>query len=434
MTARETALRALILCRRQDAWPNAALKSALAESRTDRRDAALATRLCYGVLQNRRKMDFYLKQLLSGRIKDLRPTVRDILHLGLYQILEMDRVPDSAAVNESVELAKRFCRDQRNAPGLVNAVLRRASRERATLRAPTSLADRYSHSPELIALLREYAGDDIEAVLAANNAAPPTVIQTNTLKITLEALLVRLEGEGARAVDHPWLPGCLKLTESGPVDALPSFREGLFYIQDAAAHLAALCALTPEPQSRILDCCAAPGGKSVALAIALAGRGTVYACDIHPHKLPLIERNAARLGLTNLRGLERDASKIDPDFAGRMDAVLADVPCSGYGIIRKKPDLRDKLPGEDLPALQAAILDAQAEHVRPGGVLVYSTCTLVRRENEEAVEAFLKRRPDFSLEPLPLPPILPKNEGMVALLPGKYDTDGFFISRMRRKL
>ncbi len=434
MTARETALRALILCRRKDAWPNAALKASLRD--TDRREAALATRLCYGVLQNRRKLDFYLKQLLSGRVKDLRPTVRDILHLGLYQILELDRVPDSAAVNESVELTKRFCREQRNAPGLVNAVLRRAVRERETLQAPTSLADRYSHSPQLIALLREYAGEDIEAVLAADNEAPPTVIQVNTLKTTQSALLTRLAEEGARAEPHPWLAGCLMLSEGGAPDALPSFREGLFYIQDAAAHLAALCALTEgETPKRVLDCCAAPGGKTLALAIAMGGGGEVIACDIHPHKLPLIEGSAARLGLHNIRVLERDASRTDPAFLGTMDAVLADVPCSGYGIIRKKPDLRDKLPGADLPALQGAILDAQADHVRPGGVLVYSTCTLVRRENEEAVEAFLKRRPDFSLESLPLPPGLPADRaGMLALLPGKYDTDGFFISRLRRKL
>ena len=187
---------------------------------------------------------------------------------------------------------------------------------------------------------------------------------------------------------------------------------------------------------RILDCCAAPGGKSFAAAIAMGGQGEITSCDVHPHKTELIARGAARLGLNHITSKLQDASVFVPEWESTMDAVIADVPCSGLGIIRKKPDIRYKNleETEDLPALQLAILENQSRYVRPGGLLLYSTCTVLRRENEQVVEAFLKNHEDFAREPLPLPEIFPKNEtGMLTLIPGQYDTDGFFICRLRRK-
>ena len=436
MGARETALNVLIACRKNGAWSNGVLKDYVSRDRLDRREAALATRLCYGVLQNRTLLDCYLKQLLTGKIRDLHPIIHDILHLGLYQLYKLDKIPDSAAVNESVTLAKNYCRKQRFAPGLVNAVLRSAVRTKGTLKEPKTLAEKYSHPNELIKLLSESVGKaKMEGMLAANNGIPETVIQVNTLKTDLPSLTTRLEQEGVTAVPHSWMSDCLVLSGTGNLEQLPSFQEGLFYVQDAAAKLSVLCAEIGE-NSRVLDCCAAPGGKSFAAAIAMKGTGTVQSCDVHPHKISLIENGAQRLGISNVSARVQDASVRNEKWVGKMDAVIADVPCSGYGIIRKKPDIRYKNPKdmEDLPDLQLKILCNQADYVVPGGVLIYSTCTLLRRENEDVVKAFLTQRPDYTLEPLPLPAALPKNEsGMLTLVPGEFDTDGFFISRLRRK-
>ena len=437
MGARETALNALIACRKEGAWSNGVLKEYLTRDKLDRRDAALATRLCYGVLQNRNKLDWYLQQLLTGKLKDLHPVVHDILHLGLYQIYEMDKIPESAAVNESVDLAKKYCKKQRFAPGLVNGVLRNAVKTKGTLKEPKSLEDKYSHPWELISLLRDYAGKDrIELMLKANNDTPRTMIQVNTLKISTPDLAAKLEGEGVTTQPHGWMPDCLVLGSTGDLEQNPSFREGLFYVQDPAAKLSVLCAELPQEPLKVLDCCAAPGGKSFASYIAMGGKGTITSCDVHEHKTGLIMNGAQRLGFENITARCQDATVNVPDWNETMDAIICDVPCSGYGIIRKKPDIRYKNPRdmEDLPDLQLKILRNQARYLKKGGVLIYSTCTLLRRENEDVVEKFLAENHEFYLEPLPLPDCFPRNEtGMLALVSGEYDTDGFFISRLRRK-
>ena len=435
MGARETALNVLIACRKEGGWSNGVLKAYTARDYLDSRDSALAARLSYGVLQNRNYLDFYLKQLHTGKIKDLHPVVRDILHLGLYQMYLMDKIPESAAVNESVELAKQYCRKQRNASGLVNAVLRNAARTKGSLQAPVSWEDKYSHPGDLINLLKGYVGKErIEPMLMANNAVAPIFAQVNTQRITTEALLEKLVGEGVTAQMHPWLADCLILSGTGSMEQLNSFREGLYYIQDPAAKLSVLCAEI-APGQKVLDCCAAPGGKSFAAAIA--GAGEITSCDIHSHKIELITKGAERLGFAQIHAQEQDATAFNPNWEEKMDTVIADVPCSGFGIIRKKPDIRYKSLAEaaQLPALQQEIINNAARYVKPGGLLLYSTCTLVQAENEGVVENFLRTHPDFTTEPLPLPAIFPKNEsGMLALVPGEYDTDGFFICRLRRKI
>ena len=256
----------------------------------------------------------------------------------------------------------------------------------------------------------------------------------NTLRTTAADLEKRLREEGATSEHHPWMPDCLILTSIGNMEQLPAFREGLFYVQDTAAKLSVLCAQLPKG-ARVLDCCAAPGGKS--FAAAMAGAGEIISCDIYPHETELIEKGAQRLGITNLTTRVCSAAEFQPQWESAMDAVIADVPCSGYGIIRKKPDIRYKDPDTmlQLPALQKQILHNQARYVKPGGVLLYSTCTLLRRENEDVVADFLKDNPEFTLENLPLPAVFPQNTtGMLTLVPGEYDTDGFFICRLRRKL
>ena len=434
MGARETALNTLIACRKEGGWSNGVLKTYIRRDKLDRRDAALATRLCYGVLQNRLKLDFYLSQLLTGKLKDLHPAVRDILHLGLYQLYEMDKVPSSAAVNESVDLAKKYCKKQRYAPGLVNAVLRKAATEE--LRQPTGWQEIYSHPQALIDILLPYVGKNrMEAMLQANNGAPDTVVQVNTLRTNVEELTALLQQEGIEAQPHGWMPDCLVLGGTGNLEQSEAFRRGLFYVQDPAAKLSVLCAKIPE-NARVLDCCAAPGGKSFAAVIAMKGTGTVTSCDVHAHKAELIAKGAQRLGFDQIAAHHQDATQRVAQWEGAMDVVIADVPCSGYGIIRKKPDIRYKnlKEMEKLPQLQLQILKNQAAYVRPGGTLLYSTCTLARQENEGVVEEFLRENPEFYLENLELPDIFPENTtGMLALIPGQYDTDGFFIARLRRK-
>ena len=438
MSARETALQVLTSMRKEEGWANSLLKEQIARDRLDRRDAALATRLVYGVVQNRLTLDFYLQQLLTGKVKGLRPVVRDILHLGLYQLFELDRVPDSAAVNESVDLAKKYCKKQRFAPGLVNAVLRKATAEKDSLKQPASWVDKYSHPQQLVDLLiRDLGKSKMEAMLKANNEAPETTIQVNTLVTTAAALAAKLEKAGVSVRPHGWMENCLVLAGTGDIEKLESFRNGEFYVQDPAAKLSVYCAQLPKADIDLLDCCAAPGGKSFAAAIAMDGHGSITSCDIHQHKVGLIQNGAKRLGLENITAQCQDASRNNPAWNEKMDVVIADVPCSGYGIIRKKPDIRYKDPAsmEDLPQLQLAILRNQSRYVKRGGVLLYSTCTLLRRENEDVVAAFLSENDEFYLEPLVLPAPFPQNEnGMLTLVPGEYDTDGFFISRLRRKL
>lgn len=437
MGARETALNALMACRKSGAWSNGVLKEYIQRDHLDSRDAALATRLCYGVLQNRQKLDFYLQQLLTGKLRDLHPVVRDILHLGLYQLYEMDKIPDSAAVNESVALTKKYQKNPK-AASLVNGVLRNAVRSKGTLKEPVSYTDRYSHPEELIALLKKnLPKGTLEPMLKANNASPETTVQVNTLRTTVEELIKTLEEQHVSAKPHGWMENCLVLSGTGNLEHLPAFRQGLFYVQDPAAKLSVLCAQLPKEGARVLDCCSAPGGKSFAAAMAMGGKGTITSCDVHPHKVALIENGAARLGLTNITARCQNATELVPEWVGQMDCVIADVPCSGLGIIRKKPDIRYKDLEEmkALPRLQLAILSNQANYVKPGGVLLYSTCTVLKAENENVVEAFLADHPDFVRENLTLPDVFPENDtGMLTLIPGQYDTDGFFICRLRRNV
>ena len=437
MGARETALCALIACRKENAWSNGILKEYIQRDRLDRRDAALAARLCYGVVQNRQRLDFYLKQLLTGKLKDLHPMVRDILHLGLYQLYFMDKIPQSAAVNESVSLARKYCPKQRFAPGLCNGVLRSAVRTMGKLKEPQSLSDRYSHPQKLLEALTDSVGSSrMEAMLEANNQAPDTVVQVNTRLTDADSLAQALEAEGVSVSRHSWMPNCLVLSATGDLEKLDAFQKGLFYVQDCAAKLAVLCA-DIKPGQRVLDCCAAPGGKSFAAAMCMNGQGQIHSCDIHEHKTHLIQNGAKRLQISNLEVFLQDGAKAHPGWENAMDVVICDVPCSGYGIIRKKPDIRYKDPDsmKELPQLQLQILRQQAHYVKPGGVLIYATCTLLSRENEGVVEAFLKERPDYTLEKLELPGNFPENtSGMLMLVPGEYDTDGFFFARLRRTL
>ncbi len=429
MNARTTALSALIACRKQGAWADGVLKEYTARDRLDRRDAALASRLCYGVLQNRLLLDHRIQQCLTGSIRRLQPVVLEILRLGMYQLTMMDKIPASAAVHEAVEQGKKYANPR--AAGLINGVLRAAVRQKDGWTLPEDLSVRYSHPQPLVALLEEAVGpDQLGPLLQSHNEAPETVLQVNPLVSTAQALEAALEG----LTPHPWLEGAYFLHGGGSLEAMPLFQQGAFLVQDPAARLAVLAA-DLRPGMTVLDGCAAPGGKSFAAAMAMENRGRVIACDIHPHKIDLLRRGARRLRIDILDPMVQDASVFRPEWEGAMDAVLADVPCSGLGVIRKKPDIRykDLAPLKKLPDIQRAILSNLARYVRPGGVAVYSTCTILPRENEAVVNAFLRDHPDFAPEPFPVPQgLAAENQGMLTLYPHIHGTDGFFICKLRR--
>ncbi len=430
MNARDTALTALVACRRQNAWSDGVLKEYIRRDRLDRRDAALASRLCYGVLQNRMLLDFYLSNFVRGGLNQLQPIVLDILRLGAYQLAFLDRVPASAAVSAAVDQTKKHAGVR--ASGLVNAVLRAMDRA-GQLPEPPDLATRYSHPEPLVQLLRESVGDaELAPLLRADNAIPETAVQVNPLRATVAEAEAALIACGAHCRRHPLLDTCLLLSGTGSVELLEPFQRGWIYVQDAAAHLAVRAA-APTPGMTVLDACAAPGGKSFAAACCMRDTGTIVSCDLHPHKIKLIEAGAERLGLTCIEAGVHDAACFETNWEQRFDLVIADVPCSGLGVIRKKPDIRYKdvaaLAG--LPAVQYRILENVARYVRPGGTLLYSTCTLLRRENESVVHAFLEEHGEFQPEPLGLP-VPDDAPGLLTLYPHRHETDGFFLCRMRR--
>ena len=436
--ARDAALEALLQMERKGAWSDGSLKRITAQAGLDGRDAALCTRLTYGVVQNRTLLDYYIDSWCSQRAVRLEPVVAGVLRLGIYQILFMDKVPDRAAVHETVELVKR--RGKTRAAGMVNAVLRKcvASKNALPPLPQKDTAERltvqYSHPKWLVERLTALVGEqETEAFLRLDNKPVPTVIQTNILKTTPDALAEDLRAAGVELRVHPWLEGCFEVTGTGDLERLPAFAEGRCTVQDAAARLAAVTA-DPQPGDRVLDVCAAPGGKSFAMAMLMGNRGDILSCDTPPHKLKLIESGAARLGITIVRTALADGRECHAAWVEQADVVLADVPCSGLGIIRKKPDIRWKDPAllAQLPPIQAAILDNAAGYVRPGGVLVYSTCTVLPEENSGVAETFLAAHPEFTKEEFTLPGI-GKCDGDVTLWPQRHGTDGFYICRMRRR-
>lgn len=435
--ARECALSVLVSCRRNGAWADAALKAQLAKTPLSAQDAALCSRIVYGVMQNELLLNWYLSAYCTQKLDHLQPPLADILRIGAYQILFLDKVPDHAAVSESVELCRTNGRSA--ASGLVNAVLRKVAQNKSNLPplpegniARLSIA--YSHPQWLVKKLVSLLGvEEAERFLRIDNEAAPMTVQVNPLKTDADALARELAGDGVKAVPHGWVPDCFELSGTGDLTTLTAFYQGRFTVQDAAAKLVTYAAGFEKGQD-VLDVCAAPGGKSFAAAFAMENEGSILSCDLHENKLKRIREGAQRLGITCIETAAADGRTFREEWAGRFDTVICDVPCSGLGIIRKKPDIRYKDPSElkALPEIQRAILENSARYVRPGGVLVYSTCTVLPEENENVTEAFLAAHPEFIYEEFSLP----NGEaapGYLTLWPQRNGTDGFYLSRMRRR-
>ncbi|MCR5576773.1 MAG: 16S rRNA (cytosine(967)-C(5))-methyltransferase RsmB [Oscillospiraceae bacterium] len=434
MSARQAALEALMRCRRDGAWSGAAMDSVVKKYGLDRREAAFASRLCLSVLENSALCDFYIGSFCTSK---LEPTVRDVLRLGVCQLLFFDRVPARAAVDESVALCRAAgCT---RAAGLVNAVLRRIADARGDLPVipgegtPEYLSILYSHPLWLAELLCERKGYAFtEAFFAANNRPAPLTIQVNTLKIEAADYIRALQRAELSFEACPDLPGCLTLAAAAPQE-LPGYEEGLFYVQDRAARLAVEAA-APEAGMRVLDACASPGGKSFAAALRMKNQGEILACDIHEKKLRLVTEGVKRLGISIVETRAADAREYAPELAESFDLVIADVPCSGLGVIRKKPEIRSKKWESitKLPQIQADITDNLSNYLKKDGVFLYSTCTVLEEENERVVEDFLKQYPAFVPEEFSIGELKSEN-GMVTFWPNITGTDGFFVAKLRKR-
>lgn len=430
--AREAAVFALERTRRDGAWSSALSDAMKTKYDLDSRSLSLAVSISLGVLQSTALLDYYI-DLNSKSASKIEPKVRDIMRSGAYQLIFMDKIPASAAVNESVVLCKKL--GYSRASGFCNAVLRKIASCADKLPEPPGkgtaqyLSVKYSHPRQLAQYIIDRRGyDAAEAFLAVDNTIPDTCLQVNTLEITPDELMARLLAESIPCSMHPWLPNCI--VTAGSVSSMPGFDEGLFYVQDPAAKCAVLAAAL-EPGMYVLDSCAAPGGKSFAAAIAMRNEGSIDSCDLHDKKIRLISEGAQRLGISCINAFSHDARE---PFYRQYDAIIADVPCSGYGVIRKKPEIRYK-PLEDsasMPAIQAAILENLSQYVKPGGVIVYSTCTVLERENEDVVKAFLRAHAEFSAESFTLPNGETAADGYMTFWPDIHGTDGFFVSKLRR--
>lgn len=428
--SRELILDTLLLIDRDGEYSHIALKQVLDKYQyLDKKERAFITRVVNGTLERMIELDHIIHSFSKVKVNKMKPVIRMILRSGVYQIKYMDAVPDSAVCNESVKLAGR--RGFTGLKGFVNGVLRNVSRNLAKVEYPSREKDpegylsiRYSLPAWLAAQwILEYGLEKAEEIGEGFFAERPLCVRCNTSRISREELAERLRREGVEVTPDEEVPCALWLQGYDHVAGLPEFREGLFYVQDLSSMRAVLWA-DPKEGDQVLDVCAAPGGKAIHVAEMLRGTGMVEARDLTDYKIGLLEENIRRAGLANIQAVKWDATLPDPEKEEKMDIVLADLPCSGLGVLGKKPDLRYKMTPEkeeELARLQQKILSVVQAYVKPGGTLVYSTCTIHRAENEENTRWFLENHPKFRL----------RKERQ--LLPGADRGDGFYIAVMEKE-
>jgi len=435
---REVALQILYDIEKNGAYLNISFQSRGEKSGLSGRDAAFVKELTYGVMQRKLTLDKVIAQFSSVKLRKLAPYVLCILRMGLYQLFYMDKIPQSAAVNESVHLAGKYAgRSQ----GFINAILRRATQEGIQLpegHDSEALSVRYSHPLPLVCWLQDQFGyEKALQILKENNEAPPLCLRTNVLKTTREALIVRLGEEGILAQNGA-MSNVAVVAEGGGIRQTEAYAEGLFTIQDQSAQLVAL-ALRPLPGQRVYDVCAAPGGKTTHLAELMEDKGQIMALDIYEKRLQSVEQAARRLGLSIITTYSDDARTFTANE--KADKILVDAPCSGLGVVRRRPDIKYKeglLDFSELVDTQLAILRRCGTMLKSGGELVYSTCTINPSENEGVIQAFLSENPAFSLMPISgegmgeqAKAILKK--GMGTFYPDKHEGDGFFIAKLKKE-
>ena len=432
MNPRVLAFEALNKIEKDGAYSNIALDFLLSKTDLDARDRAFVSNLFYGCIERRITLDYQLEQYVTQPIRKLKPEVLTLLRMGAYQILYMDKIPNSAAVNESVKISKE--KGLSYASGLVNAVLRKIDKN--GLKTPNTedygyyLSVKYSCPHWLVnKWLKEYGESDTVGILSASLGAGDNYIKINNLRTDEKKLIDLLNNEGVNCT-RTNIEGCIKITLNGKsVETLEGYKNGFFHVQDAACQLC-VKALNAKDGDRVFDLCAAPGGKTYSIAENMNNNGEVLSFDIHAHRVRLIQCGAERLGLSCVKAKAGDATVYNEQL-GLADAVLCDVPCSGFGIIGKKPEIKYKDPDEvkALPDLQLKILTNGSCYVKKGGRLVYSTCTLSKGENEKVCNRFLASNEDFTAV-RPLPDY--SDEQYLTLMPHKNNTDGFFIACFER--
>ena len=433
---RLTVVKMLMKMDSSEAYSNLLLDHVFSESDLSERDKAFAAALFYGVLERRLTLDYIIAKNSKIPFEKLDPAAVAILRAGLYQLLYMDSVPDSAAVNESVKLCKKLkCF---SAQGFVNGMLRSFIRggkkiSYMGLEPEKRLSVEYSCPEWLTAkLISEYGTEFAVKALKASVGRPPVYARVNTLKTTTEKLLAELAKHKIKAVPYPGLENCIKLEKPGDIEKCAPFRQGMFHVQDISSQLCCLT-LRPVVNETVLDVCAAPGGKSFTLAELMGNNGRLYSMDLHDMRVGLIEDGAARLGIKILTAMQNDASKFNGQLP-QADRVLCDVHCSGLGVIRRKPEIKFKSPEDfaGLPEIQYQILETSARYVKPGGTLVYSTCTLSRAENDDVAKRFAAAHPEFLPIVQPVPYAGAAGEPMRTYCPDENGGDGFFTAAFRR--
>ena len=440
-------MKALNSVEEEGAYANLALNQILEKYQPGKLDRAFATELTYGTLRSLNTLDWILSKFIKKSLSSQNPAVRNLLRLGVYQLMFMDRVPPSAACNEGAKMARKY-----GHPGVVkfvNGVLRNVSRSVGEIKFPGLDEDpvehislRYSHPSWMVERwLEEFGLEDTLAMCRANNEPAPNTVRTNTLKTTRDELAAKLRSEGLTVSQTAYAPEGLNIEGFFSLGSLETFREGLFQVQDESSMLA-VRALAPRPGTFVIDACSAPGGKTTHLAQMMDDKGRILAVDIHPHKLALIKENCTRLGISIIETVTGDARSLPEKYSNKADFILVDAPCSGLGVLRRRPDARwrkhpDQLP--DIVKLQADILEGASGCLKAGGVMVYSTCTITREENLDQVQNFLAGHSEFRLEDITR--LLPEKldlagtyrEGYLQILPHQHGMDGFFIARMRKK-
>lgn len=435
ITPREVAYRLIYSCQEKGAYSNLAFDGAISKSGLSAADRKFAAALSYGTLERLVTLDRIIAQRSNIASDKLSMQVKCVLQLGLYQILYMDSVPDSAAVNESVKLIKKVYRSG-GTVGFVNAVLRGFIRDGKKLPEPEDRIDelsmKYSCPRWLIEKwLGEYSEQQAMSMLKSSLGRPPVTLRVNTTKCTISELCDALTSEGYEVCRSSNVCDVIEVESSAGLENTAAYANGLFHVQDISSQLCCE-ALELEAADTLLDVCSAPGGKAFTCAEIMQGKGRVIACDLHAKRVSLIEKGAARLGLENITAAVNDAKLYNESFP-LADKVLCDVVCSGLGVIRRKPEIKYKSPQEleGLPEIQYRILETSSGYVRKGGILVYSTCTLSKAENEEVVQRFLRTHDEFEAVN-----VSDSRDGMkqpfVTLTPDMYGGDGFFIAKMKR--
>ncbi len=439
-TAREIAYLALMRMERDKGYSNLVLDSALKDASISLKDRALVSAIFYGVLEKKISLDFFLEKFYRDPKTKPRLAVLTALRMGAYQILYLEKIPNSAAVNETVSLLKG--RGLGAYSGFANGVLRALARDVESCKLPAGdsaleLSIRYSVDEQIVRIFLESYGKDLTLrLLDSFSERAKTYIKTNTLKISTADLEKRLAANSAELepLDFPAGAGVLKY--SGSPMNLQEYGEGLFHVEDLSAQFIPEV-LAPKPGECIIDFCAAPGGKTFTIAEKLRGDGRLISVDLSDSRMKLLRSGAKRLGIENIEFVTADASKPVAKLP-MADGVLCDVPCSGLGVMRRKPEIRYKDIDEigKLPALQYAILESSAEKVLPGGRLVYSTCTLNRSENGEVTQKFLREHPEFFPIAVDIPGVsrvMDEPENELSIFPFSGASDGFFVAAFRKK-